>query len=65
MGKSITHTEILLTGSSLMDLGYRDYIAARFLLNNKFIIQGLTLASTALEKYLKSLIVLTSKEKEK
>lgn len=48
-----------------MDLGYRDYIAARFLLNNKFIIQGLTLASTALEKYLKSIIVLTSKEKEK
>jgi hypothetical protein len=65
MGKSITHTEIFLTGSSLMDLGYRDYIGARFLLNNKFIIQGLTLASTALEKYLKSLIVLTSKEKEK
>lgn len=65
MGKSITHTEIFLTSSSLIDLGYRDYIAARFLLNNKFIIQGLTLASMALEKYLKSLIVLTSKEKEK
>jgi hypothetical protein len=48
-----------------MDLGYRDYIAARFLLKNRFIIQGLTLASTAIEKYLKSLIVFTSKEKER
>lgn len=60
---SITQTEKFLNGPTLLDLGYRDYIAARFLLNNKFIIQGLTLASTALEKYLKSLIVLTSKEK--
>lgn len=51
--------------SSLVDLGYRDYIAARFLLNNEFIIQGLTLASTAVEKYLKALIVFTSKENEK
>ncbi len=54
-----------LTGQSLIDLGYRDYIAARFLLNNHFIVQGLTLASTAIEKYLKSLIVFTSQEKEK
>ncbi|HEX7904690.1 MAG TPA: hypothetical protein VF487_12480 [Chitinophagaceae bacterium] len=52
-------------GSSLVDLGYRDYIAARFLLNNEFIVQGLTLASTAVEKYLKALIVFTSKGKEK
>jgi HEPN domain-containing protein len=51
--------------SSLTDLGYRDYIGARFLLNNEFVIQGLTLASTAVEKYLKALIVLVSKEKEK
>lgn len=53
------------TGSALVDLGYRDYIASRFLLNNKFIIQGLTLASTAIEKYLKSLIAFTSKGDEK
>ena len=54
-----------LIGSTLIDLGYRDYIAARFLLNNEFIIQGLTLASSAVEKYLKALIVFTSKEKER
>jgi len=65
MSKSITYTEKFLTGYSLIGLGYRDYIAARFLLNNRFIIQGITLASTAIEKYLKSLIVFTSKEKEK
>ena len=53
------------TGSSLIDLGYRDYIAARFLLNNQFIIQGLTLASTAIEKYLKALIVFNLKGKER
>ena len=51
-------------GSALVSLGYRDYIAARVLLNNKLIIQGLTLASTAVEKYLKAIIVLTLKEKE-
>ena len=65
MNKTLTFAEKHLKGSTLVDLGYRDYIAARFLLNNKFIIQGLTLASTAVEKYLKALIVFTSKEKEK
>lgn len=48
-----------------MDLGYRDYIAARFLLNNHLIIQGLTLASTSVEKYLKALIVFNLKKREK
>lgn len=52
-------------GSTLVSLGYRDYIAARVLLNSKLIIQGLTLASTAVEKYLKAIIVLTLKEKER
>lgn len=57
--------ENYLKASTLIDLGYRDYIAARFLLNNEFIIQGLTLASTAIEKYLKSLIVPTLTGKER
>lgn len=48
-----------------MDLGYRDYIAARLLLNNHLIVQGLTLASTSVEKYLKALIVFNFKEREK
>lgn len=64
MNKSISFSEKCSTGYALIDLGYRDYIAARFLLNNHFVLQGLTLASTAVEKYLKALIVLSSKEKE-
>lgn len=42
---------------SLIVLGYRDYIAARVLLNRNYIVQGLTLASTAVEKYIKVLLV--------
>ncbi|WP_286971637.1 hypothetical protein [Flavobacterium sp. UBA4854] len=64
MGKSINYMEKLSTGFSLADLGYRDYIAARFLLNNHFIVQGLTLASTAVEKYLKAVIVFNLQERE-
>jgi small-conductance mechanosensitive channel len=62
--KSITWTEKLYKGHWLMDLGYRDYIAARVLLNNELIVQGLTLASTSVEKYLKALIVFNLEEKE-
>ena len=64
MDNSITWTEKLYKGHWLMDLGYRDYIAARLLLNNHLIIQGLTLASTSVEKYLKALIVFNLKERE-
>ena len=63
MDNSITWTEKLYKGHWLMDLGYRDYIAARLLLNNHMIIQGLTLASTSVEKYLKALIVFNLKER--
>jgi hypothetical protein len=61
---SITWTEKLYKGHWLMDLGYRDYIASRVLLNNELIVQGLTLASTSVEKYLKALIVFNLEEKE-
>lgn len=65
MDNSITWTEKLYNGHWLMDLGYRDYIAARFLLNNHLIVQGLTLASTSVEKYLKALIVFNLKKRER
>jgi len=41
----------------MMTVGYRDYLAARFLLNNDFLIQGLALSCTAVEKYLKSVLI--------
>jgi len=65
MDKSITWTEKLYKGHWLMDLGYRDYIAARLLLNNHLIVQGLALASTSVEKYLKALIVFNLNERER
>lgn len=65
MKNSITWAEKLYKGHWLMDLGYRDYIAARLLLNNHLIVQGLTLASTAIEKYLKALIVFNLDKEEK
>lgn len=64
MGRSISFMEKLSTGYSFTELGYRDYIAARFLLNNHYILQGLTLASIAVEKYLKAIIVFNLQERE-
>ena len=51
-------------GFALITLGYRDYIAARFLLNHNFIIQGVTLASTAIEKYLKAILAINGRTKK-
>ena len=41
----------------LIRTAYNDYIAARVLLNKNYTLQGIILASTALEKYFKALIV--------
>lgn len=41
----------------LIRTAYNDYIAARVLLNKDYTLQGVILASTALEKYFKALIV--------
>lgn len=49
---------------SLVQLGFNDYIAARHLLNNKFILQGVTLASTSVEKYLKAILASKGKGKK-
>ena len=49
----------------LLSLGYRDYIASRFLLNNSYILQGAVLASSAVEKYLKAGLALNGKRLNK
>jgi len=46
---------------SYITLGYRDYTASRFLLNNGYYFQGLTLASSAVEKYLKAILAFNGK----
>lgn len=45
-------------GYSFVTTGYRDYIASRYLLNNDFFMAGVTLASSALEKYLKGILII-------
>ncbi len=55
-----------LNAFSLLTLGYKDYRVARFLLNNvnnDYVIQGLTFASTSVEKYIKVLLFLNGKTK--
>ena len=47
-----------MTAVNLATLAYIDYIAARYLINNDFVWQGSILASTAIEKYLKVLLVI-------
>lgn len=42
---------------NLVMLGYDDYIAARFLINNNFLMQGVLMASSSVEKYLKALLL--------
>jgi HEPN domain-containing protein len=49
---------------SFIQLAFRDYIAARFLINNGFLLQGLTLASTTIEKYIKVILILNGKTKK-
>ena len=49
---------------SLLSTGYDDYIAARVLLNKDYHIQGLTLASSAVEKYLKVILAVNGKTKK-
>lgn len=39
-----------------LNLGFKDYLAARVLLNNGLCLQGAILASTAVEKYFKALL---------
>jgi hypothetical protein len=66
MGKSHNmEVQTAATGNQLVQVraslyllqGYDDYITARFLINNGFILQGTILASTAIEKYFKALLV--------
>ena len=45
-------------GSNFIKTGFRDYVASRFLLNNDFFMQGVTLASSAVEKYFKAILVI-------
>ena len=45
-------------GINFLKTGFRDYKAARFLLNNDLLMQGVTLASSAVEKYFKAVLII-------
>jgi len=59
--KEIPAKEIGLVGGHFRLLGYLDYVAARSLLRNGLEIQGLILASTSIEKYLKAILATTGR----
>jgi hypothetical protein len=42
--------------------GFDDYLASRVLLNNLLLTQGAILASTAIEKYIKALMIIFGNE---
>ena len=47
---------------NFFELGYSDYLSARFLLNNDFMEQGAAMASTAIEKYIKGVFAIEGKK---
>lgn len=59
--KDIPADQIGLVVGHFRLLGYLDYVAARLLLRNGLEIQGLILASTSIEKYLKALLATAGK----
>ena len=48
--------------ANFLDLAYKDYLAARVLINIDLLIQGAILASTALEKHMKAILAFRGNE---
>ena len=48
--------------AEFLDLAYKDYLAARVLLNAHLVVQGAVLASTAIEKYFKAILAFRGNE---
>jgi HEPN domain-containing protein len=61
MMKNIDPKHVGWTVMHYLVLAYDDYVAARVLLNNKLALQGLILASTSVEKYLKAILATKGK----
>ncbi|SHE21096.1 hypothetical protein [methanotrophic endosymbiont of Bathymodiolus puteoserpentis (Logatchev)] len=56
MAKKTSNQERVFRALEFINLGYKDYIGARTLLLNKLPLQGATLGSSAVEKYIKALL---------
>ena len=59
--RDIAVKDIALAVTHFRLVGYQDYVAARLLLRNGLEIQGLILASTCMEKYLKEVLATAGK----
>ena len=58
MAKAYHNIERVNEARTFINLGFTDYLAARILLNNGLVLQGLCLASTSVEKYFKAILSL-------
>ncbi|MDO9302222.1 MAG: hypothetical protein Q7T89_12600 [Anaerolineales bacterium] len=58
MHKKFENPFDLTKSRAYLDIGFRDYVAARVLINNGLLLQGAILASTSIEKYFKAVLTL-------
>ena len=58
MNKRFENPFDIAKSRTYLDIGFRDYIAARVLINNGILLQGAILASTSIEKYIKAILML-------
>jgi len=58
MNKKFENPFDIAKARNYLDVGFRDYVAARVLINNGLLLQGTILASTSVEKYFKSILTL-------
>ena len=60
--KQLTKSEFGTKVAEFLDIAYKDYLAARILLNSHLPVQGAVLASTAIEKYFKAILSFNGNE---
>jgi hypothetical protein len=56
--RTITAKDRVVQARLFIDLGFKDYLGARVLLNKKLVLQGAILASSSVEKYFKAIVAL-------
>ena len=56
MKRSVSKNQIVTKVITFLNLGFKDYVAARVLLNIGLCLQGVILASTCIEKHFKAII---------
>ena len=60
--KTITDQDRIKQVGSFLNLGFKDYLASRVLLNSGLVLQGAICASTCVEKYFKAIIAFRGNE---